>query len=74
MSQYRVRYSRKKTGQHHAADVMTLDVESELEHPCDHLPSEAYILYVEDLTHGQDVHWTSGRSRSVRVSAGNSAG
>ena len=55
---YRVRYSPKKTGQHCAADVITLDVESDLEHLCDHLPSEVYILYVEDLTRGQDVHWT----------------
>ena len=58
MSQYRVRYSRKKTGQHLAADVMTLDVESELEHLREHLSSEVYILYVEDLTSGQDLHWT----------------
>lgn len=55
---YRVRYSSKKSGQHHSADVETRDVESELENLCDHLPPGSYILYVEDLTSGQDVHWT----------------
>jgi hypothetical protein len=56
---YRVRYSPKPSGQHHgAADVRTADVRSDLEHIPEHLPPGAYIMYVEDLAAGRDVHWT----------------
>lgn len=56
---YRVRYSRKgESGQHRAADVETLDVEGDLDHIPARLPAGAYIMYVEDLTGGRDVHWT----------------
>jgi len=56
---YRVRYSLKPSGQHHSgADVATLDVEGDLECIPSRLPVGAYIMYVEDLTGGRDVHWT----------------
>lgn len=55
---YRVRYSMKKSGQHHASDVGTADIESDLENICEHLPPGVYILYIEDLIQGRDVHWT----------------
>ena len=56
---YRVRYSLKPSGQHHGgADVATADVEGELEAIPGRLPPGAYIMYVEDLTAGRDVHWT----------------
>ena len=55
---YRVRYSMKSSGQHHAADVQTADVRAELDQLPDYLPPGVYIMYVEDLTAGRDVHWT----------------
>jgi hypothetical protein len=56
---YRVRYSLKPSGQHHGhADVTTVDVEGDLESLPASLPTDAYIMYVEDLTAGRDVHWT----------------
>ena len=55
---YRVRYSLKSSGQHHAGDVQTADVRAELDQLPDHLPPGVYIMYVEDLTAGRDVHWT----------------
>ncbi len=56
---YRVRYSLKPSGQHHGgADVTSLDVEGDLDSIPGHLPAGAYIMYVEDLTGGRDVHWT----------------
>jgi hypothetical protein len=56
---YRVRYSAKPSGQHHnAADVQTADIAADLGHIPEHLPPGAYIMYVEDLTAGQTVHWT----------------
>lgn len=56
---YRVRYSLKPSGQHHSSlDVRTVDVETDLEHLLECLPSGAYILYIEDLIAGQHVHWT----------------
>src|SRR4051794_33396360 len=48
---YRVRYSLKPSGQHHGgADVVTADVEGDLEAIPARLPAGAYIMYVEDLT------------------------
>jgi hypothetical protein len=56
---YRVRYSLKESGVHHgAADVQTTDVRADLDHLPEHLPPGVYIMYVEDLAAGQDVHWT----------------
>ena len=56
---YRVRYSAKPSGQQHRSqDVQTIDVQSDLDHIPEHLPPAAYILYIEDLTAGQNVHWT----------------
>jgi hypothetical protein len=56
---YRVRYSLKPSGQHHRdTDVLTVDVESDLDGIPAGLPAGAYIMYVEDLTGGRNVHWT----------------
>lgn len=60
MSQtYRVRYSLSLAGRPPGpADVRTADVEGELDQAPGRLPAGAYIMYVEDLTAGRDVHWT----------------
>jgi hypothetical protein len=56
---YRVRYSLKPAGQHHSgADVVTTDLQADLDNIPGLLPPEAYIMYVEDLTADQPVHWT----------------
>jgi hypothetical protein len=56
---YRVRYSLKPTGQpRSAADVLTVDLQADLEQIPGLLPPPAYIMYIEDLTAGQYVHWT----------------
>ena len=56
---YRVRYSLKPSGQQHAgADVLTIDLRADLDQIPGLLPPAAYIMYVEDLTAGQNVHWT----------------
>jgi len=56
---YRIRYSTKPAGQHLAGiDVLTVDVQTDLDHLLECLPPGAYILYIEDLTAGQNVHWT----------------
>ena len=56
---YRVRYSLKPAGQPHAgADVHTVDLQADLDAIPGVLPPAAYIMYVEDLTAGQNVHWT----------------
>jgi hypothetical protein len=56
---YRVRYSLKPSTQHHGgADVVTADVESDLEGIPVLLPAGAYIMYVEDLTDDRNVHWS----------------
>lgn len=56
---YRVRYSMKPSGQHHrGTDVVTAEVEGDLEDIPDRIPAGAYIMYVEDLTVGRNVHWT----------------
>jgi hypothetical protein len=52
---YRVQFSLKPSGQSHAAaDVETVD----LDHIPGRLPPGADIMYVEDLTAGQNVQWT----------------
>jgi hypothetical protein len=56
---YRVRYSMKPTGeQHKVLDVLTLDIQAELDGLLEHLPPAAYVMYIEDLTAAQNVHWT----------------
>jgi hypothetical protein len=57
---YRVRFSLKPSGQSHAAaDVETVDLQTDnLGNIPGLLPPGAYIMYVEDLTAGQNVHWT----------------
>jgi hypothetical protein len=37
--------------------VVTADVEGDLEGIPARLPVGAYIMYVEDVTGGRDVHW-----------------
>ena len=56
---YRVRYSLKPAGQHHnGSDVQTVDVRGDLADIPGQLPPAAYIMYIDDLTAGQGVHWT----------------
>jgi len=56
---YRIQYSLKPSGQRHAAGaVETIDLEAELDKIPGLLPPSAYIMYVEDLTARQNVHWT----------------
>lgn len=56
---YRVRYSLTPSGQRQtASNVVSVDLESDLEHIPGLLPPAAYIMYIEDLTGGQNVHWT----------------
>jgi hypothetical protein len=55
---YRVRYSMKAAGQHSDGDVATADIEAALDQIPVLLPLGAYIMYVEDLTAGRNVHWT----------------
>ena len=56
---YRVRYSLVAPGRpRSAADVRCVDLETDLDHIPGLLPPAAYIMYVEDLTAGQNVHWT----------------
>ena len=56
---YRVRYSLVAPGRpRSAADVLCVDLETDLDHIPGLLPPAAYIMYVEDLTAGQNVHWT----------------
>lgn len=57
---YRVRYSLTPSGvqRRPAADVLTVDLETDLEGIPELLPPAAYIMYVEDLTAGRAVHWT----------------
>jgi hypothetical protein len=56
---YRVRYSLKPPGPGRtASDVQDVDVQADLDHIPGLLPPAAYILYIEDLTAGQNVHWT----------------
>jgi hypothetical protein len=39
-------------------DVRSIDVDGELDQVPDRLPAGAYILYIEELAIGRDVHWT----------------
>jgi hypothetical protein len=56
---YRIRYSLKPSGQHQTGlDVRTLDVQTDLDHLLECLPDGAYIMYIEDVAAGRDVHWT----------------
>ena len=56
---YRVRYSLKPSGQHQTGlDVRTEDIQTDLDHLLECLPPGAYIMYIEDLAAGQNLHWT----------------
>jgi len=56
---YRIQFSRKPSGgQHAAGSVETIDLQAQLDQIPGLLPPGAYIMYVEDLTAGQNVHWT----------------
>jgi hypothetical protein len=56
---YRVRFSAKPSGTRHAReDVQTIDVRTDLDHLLEQLPAGSYVMYIEDLAAGQDVHWT----------------
>jgi hypothetical protein len=56
---YRVRYSLKSSGQRRSpSDVLTIDLQADLDHIPGLLPPAAYVMYIEDLTAGQNVHWT----------------
>lgn len=56
---FRIRYNRKpQGGQQRPADVESVDVRADLEHIPGELPPGAYILSVEDLIAGRDVHWS----------------
>ena len=56
---YRVRYSLTPSGfPRSPRDVSTLDVDSGLDDLPGRLPAGAYILFIEDLAAGRDVHWT----------------
>jgi hypothetical protein len=56
---YRVRFSLKPSGlSRAAADVETIDLQADLDNIPGLLPPGGYIMYVEDLTAGQNVHWS----------------
>jgi len=56
---YRVRYSAKPSGHQHAGgDVQTIDLACDLDQIPGRLPADSYIMYIEDLTACQNVHWT----------------
>lgn len=70
---YRVRYCLNPKGERHSdKDVVSVDVESDLDHLLESLPSAAYILYIEDLTANQNIHWTRW-PRSYRPGFGGSS-
>lgn len=55
---YRVRYTPGASGRVWADDVVTADLACELDAVHGQLPAGAYLLSVEDLATGRDVHWT----------------
>ena len=56
---YRVQFSLKPSGlSRSSADVETIDLQADLDNLPGLLPPGAYIMYVEDLTAGQNVHWS----------------
>lgn len=56
---YRVRYSLTSAGFPRApSDVSAIDLAGALDDIPGQLPAGAYILYIEDLAAGRDVHWT----------------
>ena len=58
-SNYRIRYSMQSLAHMRSpADVKTIDLQADLEKVPGLLPSGAYIMYIEDLTQRQNVHWT----------------
>jgi len=56
---YRVRYSMKASGVTRSpVDVVSVDLAADLDQIPGLLPASAYIMYIENLTAGQSVHWT----------------
>ena len=56
---YRVRYSLIASAQsRRPQDIETVDLETDLEQLPNRLPVGAYIMYIEDLVVGANVHWT----------------
>lgn len=56
---YRVRYSLTSSGFPRApGDTQVVEVKGGLEQVPGQLPPGAYIMYIEDLAAGRDVHWT----------------
>lgn len=56
---YRVRYSLTSAGFPRApSDVSAIDLDGALDDIPGQLPAGAYILFIEDLAAGRDVHWT----------------
>jgi hypothetical protein len=58
-NKYRVQYSLHQTAQaRKREEVLTIDLQTELEQVPGLLPAGAYIMYIEDLAVGEHVHWT----------------
>ncbi|OWK43023.1 hypothetical protein [Fimbriiglobus ruber] len=55
---YRVRFTPEPTGLGRPKNVSTVDLQCEMDQLLGQLPIGAYVLYIEDLTEGRDVHWT----------------
>jgi len=55
---YRVRYTAEASGRVRAADVMSSDVSCALADLPERLPAGSYVLSIEDVAAGRDVHWT----------------
>jgi hypothetical protein len=59
MPTYRIRYSMKPCSRSRGPqDVETVDLQAELDAVPSLLPTGAYIMYIENLQIGQNVHWT----------------
>jgi hypothetical protein len=74
---YRVRYVPNPSDYPRSPDKsLTVDLGCSLDQVPEQLPAEAYILSIEDLAAGRDIHWTRwpeafrpgfGERTSVRV-------
>ena len=53
---YRVTYTLHRSAK--SGDVLSADIQCELHAVPGRLPAGAYILYVEDLSEGRNVHWS----------------
>jgi hypothetical protein len=67
---YRIRYATTPArGPRAPAEVRSLDVGGTLADVPGRLPAGAYVLFIDDLTVGETVHWTRWPS-SIRPGAG----